>query len=126
MLACACAHTIANRLLEQCIVIMWTAVVGSVSSRARQALRHAVLPQATRALSSSSIGGYTVIDHQYDAVVVGAGDAALALARVVPDPVARAPAQGGIERSRVRACTDVLSGRWRWSARGGGTIGAWI
>ena len=88
---------------------------------ASQRLRH----QATRSFSSSSqLGDYTVIDHEYDAVVVGAGGAGLraafglaeagyktaCISKLFPTRSHTVAAQGGINA----ALGNMHQDDWRW------------
>jgi len=98
-------------------------------SRMRPLLRTAkILPAASaaRSITSSNIGGYEVFDHQYDALVIGAGGAGLRAAagcvghglktacitKVFPTRSHTVAAQGGINGALANMTED----DWRWHA----------
>ncbi|KAI3851334.1 hypothetical protein MKX03_023090 [Papaver bracteatum] len=81
-------------------------------------------PLVSRFLSTDSIGGYTIVDHTYDAVVVGAGGAGLRAAiglsehgfntacitKLFPTRSHTVAAQGGINAALGNMSED----DWRW------------
>merc|ERR1719204_1812179 len=92
-----------------------------------QALGARTVPAiATRAMSTTTIGGYEVFDHSYDAVVIGAGGAGLRAAaglvahglntacitKVFPTRSHTVAAQGGINGALANMTED----DWRWHA----------
>ena len=89
------------------------------------ALRLAAVPtNRVRCLSSKVIGDYTVVDHEYDAVVVGAGGSGLRAAmglseagfktacvtKLFPTRSHTVAAQGGINAALGNMSKD----DWRW------------
>merc|ERR1719201_1311621 len=96
---------------------------GSLSRVARNAAFHR---PAARCISTSKIGDYTVYDHHYDAIVVGAGGAGLraaaglvahglktaCLTKVFPTRSHTVAAQGGINGALANMTED----DWRWHA----------
>lgn len=99
-------------------------------SKARQAVAgtagRSFLRPATRAITTSKVGDYTVYDHSYDAVVIGAGGAGLRAAagcvahglktacitKVFPTRSHTVAAQGGINAALANMTED----DWRWHA----------
>merc|ERR1719428_2298025 len=95
------------------------------------------LRSATRAITTSKVGDYTVYDHSYDAVVIGAGGAGLRAAagcvahglktacitKVFPTRSHTVAAQGGINGALANMTED----DWRWHAydtvKGAGWLG---
>merc|ERR1719305_731503 len=89
-------------------------------------MRSAFQRPATRAISTSKIGDYTVYDHSYDAVVIGAGGAGLRAAaglvahglktacitKLFPTRSHTVAAQGGINAALANRTED----DWRWHA----------
>ena len=99
----------------------------SMLSRLRSPLsRAAVLPRQFRGITTSKIGDYEVFDHQYDAVILGAGGAGLRAAagcvahglktacvtKVFPTRSHTVAAQGGINGALANMTED----DWRWHA----------
>lgn len=104
----------------------------SILRGARSALKQSQAPQALCRLSSSrnitttELAGYTVYDHQFDAVVLGAGGAGLRAAaglvahglstacitKVFPTRSHTVAAQGGINAALANMTED----DWRWHA----------
>ncbi|XP_010942844.1 succinate dehydrogenase [ubiquinone] flavoprotein subunit, mitochondrial isoform X2 [Elaeis guineensis] len=92
------------------------------ASIGRQPIRHS--PSTPRFLSTNSVGQYTVVDHTYDAVVVGAGGAGLRAAiglsehgfntacitKLFPTRSHTVAAQGGINA----ALGNMTEDDWRW------------
>eukprot|EP00929_Paragymnodinium_shiwhaense_P029231 TRINITY_DN167_c0_g1_i1.p2 TRINITY_DN167_c0_g1~~TRINITY_DN167_c0_g1_i1.p2 ORF type:complete len:628 (-),score=170.09 TRINITY_DN167_c0_g1_i1:179-2062(-) len=92
----------------------------------RAAGRPAYAAAATRSVTSTQIGGYEVFDHNYDAVVIGAGGAGLRAAaglvghglktacitKVFPTRSHTVAAQGGINGALANMTED----DWRWHA----------
>lgn len=88
--------------------------------------RQAHAAGAARSVTSTNIGGYEVFDHQYDAVVIGAGGAGLRAAaglvahglntacitKVFPTRSHTVAAQGGINGALANMTED----DWRWHA----------
>jgi len=99
-------------------------------SRLRSPLARAARPSlgvsSARTITSTSLGGYEVFDHQYDAVVIGAGGAGLRAAaglvghglktacitKVFPTRSHTVAAQGGINGALANMTED----DWRWHA----------
>merc|ERR1719352_1150865 len=92
----------------------------------RGAAPRSALAGAARSVTSTNIGGYEVFDHQYDAVVIGAGGAGLRAAaglvahglntacitKVFPTRSHTVAAQGGINAALANMTED----DWRWHA----------
>merc|ERR1712127_668287 len=95
-------------------------------SQVARAARQMYAKTAARSVTSTKIGGYEVFDHQYDAVVVGAGGAGLRAAaglvghglktacvtKVFPTRSHTVAAQGGINGALANMTED----DWRWHA----------
>jgi succinate dehydrogenase (ubiquinone) flavoprotein subunit len=98
-----------------------------LSSSARRVVARSVLQQSKRSLSTtgtSLTGDYTVVDHTYDAVVVGAGGSGLRAAmglseagfstacvsKLFPTRSHTVAAQGGINAALGNMSED----DWRW------------
>merc|ERR1719352_1565937 len=92
----------------------------------RGAAPRSALAATSRHITSTNIGGYEVFDHQYDAVVIGAGGAGLRAAaglvahglntacitKVFPTRSHTVAAQGGINGALANMTED----DWRWHA----------
>merc|ERR1719217_152920 len=99
---------------------------GSLARVGRAATVSAPKPWGARAITSTKIGDYEVFDHQYDAVVIGAGGAGLRAAaglvghglktacitKVFPTRSHTVAAQGGINGALANMTED----DWRWHA----------
>ncbi|KAI3987025.1 hypothetical protein MKX01_039960 [Papaver californicum] len=107
---------------------MWRCVstgLQFVSSSSKRSITNETLkPLVSRFISTDSTGGYTVVDHTYDAVVVGAGGAGLRAAiglsehgfntacitKLFPTRSHTVAAQGGINAALGNMSED----DWRW------------
>lgn len=107
------------------------------SSAAASAVRRTAFNTSTRSLSTKLTGDYTVVDHTYDAVVVGAGGAGLRAAmglseagfktacvsKLFPTRSHTVAAQGGVNAALGNMGDD----NWRWhmydTVKGSGTCG---
>jgi succinate dehydrogenase (ubiquinone) flavoprotein subunit len=104
---------------------MLSVLRSSAINRAKQSIAHATSTlTSTRALSTSLKGDYTIVDHEYDAIVVGAGGAGLRAAmglseagfktacvtKLFPTRSHTVAAQGGINAALGNMSED----DWRW------------
>merc|ERR1719183_264603 len=93
---------------------------------AQAARKWAGQPTTTRSITTTTIGGYKVYDHQYDHVILGAGGAGLraaaglsehglktaCISKVFPTRSHTVAAQGGINAALANMTED----DWRWHA----------
>lgn len=103
-----------------------SALVPQLQSSLRNTNAHPAAATARRAISTTELAGYTVHDHQFDAVVIGAGGAGLRAAaglvanglntacitKVFPTRSHTVAAQGGINAALANMTED----DWRWHA----------
>ena len=94
------------------------------TAQRKHATTHSITAPATRSLSTSLKGDYTIVDHEYDALVVGAGGAGLRAAmglseagfktacvtKLFPTRSHTVAAQGGINAALGNMSED----DWRW------------
>eukprot|EP00929_Paragymnodinium_shiwhaense_P029232 TRINITY_DN167_c0_g1_i2.p2 TRINITY_DN167_c0_g1~~TRINITY_DN167_c0_g1_i2.p2 ORF type:complete len:631 (-),score=155.52 TRINITY_DN167_c0_g1_i2:179-2071(-) len=105
---------------------MLSRVSGRVPRAARLTSKPAYAAAAARSVTSTTVGGYEVFDHSYDAVVIGAGGAGLraaaglvghglktaCISKVFPTRSHTVAAQGGINGALANMTED----DWRWHA----------
>lgn len=107
------AKTLSRRAARRGVAVGTAIMLRRTATGALGALRR--LGQDARLLSTSTSGGYKLIDHEFDAIVVGAGKGGPPVAQSLVPRDAQTPSA---ERPPPPSRTP--DRRWRRSARGGG------